>query len=241
MFTGPNIVTEGLILALDAGNKKSYPGSGNTWTDLSGKGNNGILQNGATYNGSGLGNIQFDGSDDRVYTTSNLMSNLGVSSGLDNDVPYTMESFFKIHTNPTGIAESGGYSIMGHASTGGIGMQVFDDDGGIHINFGYRSNSNTTFTGQSISTNRWYHVVCTRTTGGTSSTIVCYVDGISIGSLTQDLRVDYTTAQFQIGDSESRIGNLDGNIAIAKVYNRALTSQEVQQNYNATKSRFGLT
>jgi hypothetical protein len=60
-FTGPNVVSQGLVLALDAGNSKSYPGSGTTWSDLSGNGNNGTLVNGVGYNSSNLGSLVFDG------------------------------------------------------------------------------------------------------------------------------------------------------------------------------------
>jgi len=60
----PKIVTDGLVLCLDAGNPKSYPGSGTTWTDLSGNSNNGTLVNGVGYNGSNLGSLSFDGVDD---------------------------------------------------------------------------------------------------------------------------------------------------------------------------------
>ena len=60
----PSIISNGLILALDAADKNSYPGSGTAWTDLSGNGNNGTLINGPTFNTGSLGNIVFDGVDD---------------------------------------------------------------------------------------------------------------------------------------------------------------------------------
>jgi hypothetical protein len=66
MFTGPNIVTDGLVLYLDAANQKSYPGTGTTWNDLSGNGNNGTLVNGPTFNSDNNGSIVFDGVDDYV-------------------------------------------------------------------------------------------------------------------------------------------------------------------------------
>ena len=61
---GPKIVKDGLVLCLDAGNSESYPGSGTTWTDLSGNGNNGTLTNGPTFNTGSLGSISFDGIND---------------------------------------------------------------------------------------------------------------------------------------------------------------------------------
>ena len=67
----PRIVTDGLVLALDAGNAKSYPGSGTAWTDLSGNSNNGTLTNGSTYSSVDGGAIVFDGSDDYVVSSNN--------------------------------------------------------------------------------------------------------------------------------------------------------------------------
>jgi len=238
MYTGPNIVEENLIFYLDAANVKSYPGSGTSCTELSLNRSSGTLENGASLDSGDQGSFVFDGTDDRIAMTNNLMSSLGVSSGNDNDVPYSMEAVFKIHTNPSGVGTSG-YSLIGHASSDGIGLQVFDNSG-IYINFGYRGNSNYSFSQQVIAINTWYHVICTRPSGGSSVVIRCYINGSEIGSTTIDLRVDYTTAEFQVGDAESRIGNLDGNIALARVYNRALTASEVLQNYNATKGRFGI-
>jgi hypothetical protein len=78
----PSIVTDGLVLCLDAGNPKSYPGSGTTWTDLSGNGNNGTLVNGVGYSGSNLGSLVFDGSNDYVNW---LGSDRGFDVELTND------------------------------------------------------------------------------------------------------------------------------------------------------------
>ena len=235
---GPSIVEDGLIFSLDPANIKSYPGSGTSCTELSSNRSSGTLENGVSFDSGNQGSFVFDGTDDRIAMSDNLMSSLGVSSGIDNDVPYSMEAVFKIDTNPTGVGTSG-YSLMGHASGGGIGLQVFDDPG-IYINFGYRGNSNYSFPQQVISTSTWYHVICTRPSGGSSVTIRCYINGSEIGSTSIGLRVDYTTGEFQVGDAESRIGNLDGNIALARVYNKELSASEVLQNYNAVKGRFGL-
>ena len=70
MNYGPKTVTNGLVFCVDAADKNSYSGTGTTWNDISGNGNNGTLTNGPTFNGSNLGNIVFDGTDD--YTSTNL-------------------------------------------------------------------------------------------------------------------------------------------------------------------------
>ena len=77
IFYNPRTITDGLVLALDAANTKSYPGSGTTWTDLSGNGNNGTLTNGPTYNSSNLGSLSFDGIDDYSTLTSNYTLSAG--------------------------------------------------------------------------------------------------------------------------------------------------------------------
>lgn len=181
--------------------------------------------------------MEFDGTDDKVELTDNLLSKLGVNSGADNDVPYSMECVFKINSNPSGVGSSG-YSLMGHASSGGIGLQVFDDDGGIHINFGYRGNSNYTFNSKDIEKDKLYHVVCTRDYASESSHSKCYINGNLEGAVNTDLSVDNTNDPFQIGAAEGRIGYLDGSVYMGKIYSRALTSQEVLQNYRHYKTRF---
>ena len=66
MYYGPRIVSNGLVLCLDAANKRSYPGTGTTWTDLSGNSNNGTLTNGPTFSAGNMGSILFDGTNDYV-------------------------------------------------------------------------------------------------------------------------------------------------------------------------------
>jgi hypothetical protein len=68
VFGGPNVTDSGLVLNLDAGNIKSYPGTGTIWFDKSGNANNGTLINGPTFNTGSLGSIVFDGVDDYVST-----------------------------------------------------------------------------------------------------------------------------------------------------------------------------
>ena len=75
----PSIVTDGLVLCLDAANTKSYPGSGTTWTDISGKGYDGTLTNGPTFSSNYGGNIVLDGSNDFVTGVHNSELNLRLS------------------------------------------------------------------------------------------------------------------------------------------------------------------
>ena len=70
----PKIVTDGLVLCLDAGDRKSYSGSGTTWTDRSGEGNNGTLVNGPTFDSGNGGSIYFDGGNDDCDIESSAVS-----------------------------------------------------------------------------------------------------------------------------------------------------------------------
>ena len=85
IFGGPNVIDNGLVLSLDAGNVKSYPGSGTIWYDKSGNNNNGTLTNGPTFSG---GSIVFDGVDDYVDTTFKASISIG------NGNPFTISAFF---------------------------------------------------------------------------------------------------------------------------------------------------
>ena len=94
VFAGPEIVEDGLVLALDAGNTKSYPGSGTTWTDLSGNGNNGSLVNGVGYNSGNLGSLSFDGVNDYV-NFGNIFND--VFAGVDKKYTHELiDKLFKI-------------------------------------------------------------------------------------------------------------------------------------------------
>ncbi len=117
VISGPNIVTNGLVLHLDAANTKSYSGSGTTWTDLSGNGNNGTLTNGPTFDSANYGSVVHDGVDDYIVGNTPVTGNTNA----------TMTGFVKITLNKKGAFfknsdGSGGYSI-------GIGSGTFDSIG----------------------------------------------------------------------------------------------------------------
>ena len=230
-FGAPKSIRNGLIFHLDSYNPKSYI-NGSTWTDLSNF-NNCTLTN-TTFNNS---SINFNGTTSKGSLGNNLLTELGVTSGTQNDVAYSMECVFKINTQPIGVGLDG-YSLMGHASVGGIGLHAFNDG----VNFGYRSNSNIDFTGVALSTNVWYHAVGTRAVGGD---VFTYLNGVQEASNTTSgstyLSVNYVIADFEIGDADSRIGKLNGDIVVCKVYNRVLTPSEVEYNYNIYKSRLNLS
>jgi hypothetical protein len=232
-LTGPNIVTDGLVFATDAGSARSYDGT-TTLNNLVGS-DTGTLVNGVTYQSINGGVFDFDGVNDRIeFDGATILGYLGVTSGTDNNVAYSMEAWIKIDAYPSGIAGSGD-CIMGHDSTLGIGLQVFGTGTTAYINFGYRTNSN--YDSGNITINEWHHIVGTRAVGGA---IVIYIDGVADFTVNGDNAIDYTTADFNIGYAPARIGPYNGNISSTRVYNKSLTAAEVLQNFNAQKTRFGL-
>jgi hypothetical protein len=213
----PSIVTDGLVLCLDAANTKSYPGSGTTWTDLSGNGNNGTLVNGVGYSGDNFGSLSFDGVDDYVDC-------LAQSSG-----SFTQSGWIKTNNVSTyrSIVSWGEHSTQKdrtlwlEASTGRPALYF------------YATNNNMITGTKNCADNNWHYVV--GTWDGTTGKV--YVDGYleNSGSLTASA---YTYSSTNIGRNISGGYNFNGNIAQVSIYNIALTPQEIQQNYNALKGRF---
>lgn len=208
----PRIIQDGLVLYLDAANTKSYPTTGTTWTDLSRSGNNGTLINGPTFNSSNGGSIVFDGVNDYVGIPSfSFTSNFSVN-------------FWEFITS-AGVGSREG--VIGNV---GNGDDINHFGGRVRL-YNRASNQDaivaTTFT----STNIYYNYTFTR--NGTSYAI--YANGILNSTSTYPSFSWDVTA---IGSGNA--GYFTGRIPIIQLYNRALTAQEVLQNYNATKSRFGL-
>lgn len=220
----PGIVTSGLVLNLDAANTKSYPRSGTTWTDLSGNLLNGTLANGPIYSPLVGGNIVFDGTDDRV--TINHNSLLNFSTGLSIACWYRttvgVDSYLTTKTNDSY------YLGIGPSGTTANKMSLFlnGTSGGW---FQSTANANT---------GNWTHVVATWT-GGVSS---IYLNGVLDSSGSRPGTLQTGTATMYIAYRADGLGSpLNGAIANFQLYNRALSSIEVLQNYNATKTRFDLT
>jgi len=222
------IVTDGLVLALDAADRNSYPGSGTTWTDLSGNGNNGTLVNGPLLNSLGGGSIGFDGTDYANFSTI---------------LNYTTESFsfsYWVYFNSLTTNQAGQGPIVlwkGNYQTNGYYDQIATNGA---INF--ITNQSSAF--QITSTNSgtivpvtWYNICYVRN----GSSIRIYVNGTDLTSIagTHINPLSAVSNNFRLATyslsiySNLRIGNFTN-------YNKALSALEIQQNYNAQKSRFGL-
>jgi hypothetical protein len=206
----PRIVTEGLVLALDAGNTKSYPGSGTTWTDLSGGGNTGTLTNGPTYSSANGGSIVFDGVDDYVSSTFSFTAGQAVTiSGWLYSTASTSAYRNFVDTLST-------YPMIWWDTEGKI---EFDTGSG------YRT--------ASVYRNQWVYVALVKPSGTTVASY--YVNGVfaSNGGVSYSVPAS-TPTWFNRSAGQTWLGNCS-NIS---VYNRALSATEISQNYNALKSRY---
>jgi hypothetical protein len=229
-----SIVTDGLVLNLDATNINSYPGSGTTWTDTSGYNNSGTLTNGPTFlRERGRGSIVFDGVDDYVSRNQALDTgqNFTVSSWIYPTLLGTTRR--AIVGNSYNYSSRNGwfFSTAGFGNNNTFFLSIGTDSA-------YRVAAANT-----LSLNMWQYITGVVADGG--QTITLYLNGNSTNSATSNTNsgtITYTSNQFNIGVRfvGSTLDPYTGNIAITQIYNRALSQQEVQQNFNALKSRFGL-
>ena len=221
-YRGPQIVTSGLVLHLDAANPKSYPGTGTTWYDLSVQANHATSLYNVTYNSGSGGYLIFNGIDSQgalnsskynvtysgktvfisAYLEAHMGNNvfrglLGASSGNRN---------FNFYLNRD---LSGNYSL--HYSQGGVG--------------GF-SNFIT------ITPGTWFTAGFTHTTAGV---VTYYFNGVAVGG------GNYTFFQYLAGSTD-HIGRADnywyGRLGVVTIYKTALTSSEILQNHNSIKNRF---
>jgi hypothetical protein len=216
-----NIVTDGLVLHLDAGRAESFGGDGTTWRDLSGQGNNGTLVNGVGFSAEDGGSLEFDGVNDYVQKSS---ATINLSAGV------TMEMMFKstdMNSRVQGFMQFNTHPNYINFYTPGNGFLRWET----WVPVPTAGGSYTTPT--TLSNNTWYHAVGTYTNGSS----VLYINGniVASASQTPGTYSSSYTGNIVIG---AYAGYMSGNIAIAKLYNRALTAQEVLQNYNATKGRY---
>jgi hypothetical protein len=239
MYTGPNIVTNGLVLALDAANTKSYISGSTTWNDLSGNGNSGSLVNGPTFSSDNNGSIVFDGIDDYVLTeySPNIQAGTGYSHNL----------YFK--TTSATVGDGGSNRIMEVRNGGLTGSPLFS----IMVNW---VSNNTVIclargtdafrrdlivNNVTVNDGTWRNLHVQILPNGNTE---IYINGVISGVYVYNTQ---TTINPQI---KIPIGarNLEGSfssffsgmISNVKIYNRALTEAEIQQNYNGQKSRFNL-
>ena len=217
-YRGPNIVTNGLVLALDAANPKSYPGSGTNVYDLSGRENNSTLNNGATYSTSYGGVFSFDGTNDFLNT----------GNGADTTFSHTAGWTVQFSFNPITFTNTyPGILVKGASSSSGV--LLFYGSTGILV----WKHNNTQTVLVDMDFNTWYNIAITYS--GTGS-VLGYVNGVYITTL-GSMASTNSSSNLLLGLGDQYGNNLLGPFF---KYNRALSAKEIEQNYNVTKTRFGL-
>ena len=214
-FGGPDIITDGLVFAVDAGSTRSYPGSGTTWVNLGSSGSDVALTNGPVFNSANGGYFEFDGTDDYAYSNStsfDITGNVTINSWIRHDGTGNQ------YGNYISNSANSGYR-MRRNGTNGSNLWIYASgnavDGGV------------------INDNVWYMV-----TGVFSSTgLRAYINGVLVASNTTAYSSSFG-GDFYIGAYVAGSEIFGGDIASAQVYSSALTVAQISQNYNAQKNRF---
>jgi hypothetical protein len=222
IFYNPRIITDNLVLALDAGNTKSYPGSGTTWTDLSGNGNTGTLTNGPTYSSANGGMFTFNGTNQYITVPS--------SASITTSTPTVIVGC----TIGTGsVLAKGGYGSYWNYGINGLTSTAFS-----------ARNTNCDSASGSVFTSKSGYAIFAARYNGTG--IDFYRDGVYGSTITGGCYSPTASNSLflTIGRAQDNAGNgtefYSGSISFLQIYNRALTADEISQNFNALRSRFSL-
>lgn len=239
------VVTNGLVLHLDA---SSYVGSGTTWTDLSGSGNNANIGVGTTvavYSNQNLGKFTFDGINDMMLipnsnsltSLNNISFNFWVRPTAFNTTSYNVNTLI-------------GKGVAFPTSDGRGEYTVSINETGVFFELGPSGVSPTISATYPFTANNWYNVCCTWDNGAVDqyAKFRIYVNN---GLLTNFTQFNFLVPTYADNNNPVTIGtrtfNTDktifngyhiGDIAIVSMYNRTLTAAEVSQNYNAFVRRF---
>jgi hypothetical protein len=247
---GPKPITDGLILNIDGANPKSYPGTGTSWNDLSRNGNNITLVNGPTFDSENGGSILLDGIND-----------YGSLSEIDIQAPWTTEIIFR--TNVSTLTNNWRQTLISNSvnlQPGWIRLYV-DSSSGLKrtrlVLNTIRSNNSSrrsvswfpspyenSYVDYQLQDAFWKDKIFSWTLSATPLNMpdqgfYSYLNGNSIGRLGVSTGDDISIKSDQIGMFLTQ-QRFSGNIYSVRIYDRALTEEEVVQNWNATKSRFGL-
>ena len=228
-YRGPNIVTDGLVFAYDAGSTRSYPGTGTVATDLVGS-NTGTLTNGVGFNSANGGSFTFDGSDDYISVAYSTELNTPLGATFDVWIYPTSSGEFLSR----GTSDSGTNPDNPRFYIGGSGKVYFD----------WSSTGADTYvdTAASVVTfNAWNNIIGVATPGQQLRVYVNAVEpSYSFVSSTLPTPLPNTPNPLIIGGVAWIPRYIAGKIAAVRLYNKSLSATERSQNFNAQKSRFGL-
>jgi hypothetical protein len=229
----PKIITDGLVLYLDAANPKSYPGTGNTWFDLTSNGNNALLNGNAN-------NPVWNSEGYFTFPATSIGINGGMvinnSASLQSVSTMTVELIFTLQTKSVISGDSTWMAIFSKGSTRSNQTPAISVNQSVglkylHIErpsvFNSATDLFTDYTG-----NKWYHVVAV-----ISSTSFGYLNTVQVSTASGGM----TANSFPIYlGFDSGLEMFKGKLAVVRVYNKALSVQEIKQNFEALRGRYGL-
>ena len=229
---GLNVISQGLILDLDARDSRSYPGSGDTWYDISGNGYNATLFNGVTYGSENGGALSFSGVDTAPPPgdpgTDQQYAQLPPNVYFNGD--FTISSWVYVTNNSNNWARIIDFG-NGPAADTVLLASTFGTTG----QPGFYCEGDEFASSKVIDLDAWNNVCATLS--GNTATI--YVNGIDTGSQAVTPPANVVRQYCYIGRSEwAGDGMFQGGIGALQIYDRALTSEEMLQNYNSTKSQY---
>lgn len=224
---GASIVRNGLVLHLDAANVKSYPGSGTTWTDLSGNGNNLTLSNSPTY--SNLSHFSFNGSNNTT---------IGGKTASQMNITDTALSMFLI-TRRAASPTNGSQGQVGFAGSTTLSIKnttYFFVDVFSTNNTRYIVDLTNPRIVQTYFENVWAHFAVTIE----GATVKTFYNGVLQTTTTMDgnLKTIQST-QFSVADGYGYY-YLQGDVSSCMLYNTVLSSAQILQNFNAIRGRYGI-
>lgn len=217
-----SIVTDGLVLCLDAANSRSYSGSGTAWLDISKTGNVATLQNGPTFSNS---KFAFDGVDDRVL----------INCAASTIRCYNSTTQFVVKLP----VYSGGQRCILSYRGGGSGGNLYIGKSSNGIFCYYDTLNIQGYTVGNISANST--IFCNVTCNATNDIFTIYLNGVSLGSVTRTGWISTYNSLLYLGyDAGGTNEYMLGDFFHFAHYNRVLKPNEIQNNFNAMRGRFAL-
>jgi hypothetical protein len=238
VHAGPDIVTDGLVLCLDAGNSVSYPGTGTTWFDLSGNGNNFTLINGPSFS-SGEGFLNFDGTNQYAQSSSTL--------NLSSYNSVTVEACIRVNTtsSPSGMVFE--HSSNWNTQSMGFGLLPNSSGGTTYVNNSHHTNQQVDsgrldFDGV-IGTNIVvFDIIRSKVTDTTGK--LAYINSvlrnITLGSSSTSSHPNFRNDTLFISSRAGSSVFANQRVYFLRVYGKKLNFNEIKQNFNATRGRFGI-
>tara|TARA_R100000234_G_scaffold113659_1_gene88224 strand:- start:28 stop:774 length:747 start_codon:yes stop_codon:yes gene_type:complete len=230
-FLKTGVIKNGLVMYLDAGDSRSYSGSGTTWTDLSGRGNNATLVNTPTFSSNNKGYFDFNGSNEAAAIADSDDFTFGAA---DND--FTLDFWGYMDALPGSGSEYGMMTQRGFSSDNAVSIDWKNDGGTMRVNFGFGGAGSLTPVA-TLPAEQWIYCACGRRSG----VFFVNINGTDIATFANSNTINDSTNTFYIGRNFFSSRYLNGRIALARVYNhRSLSKTEVKQNYDSQKGRFNL-